>query len=78
MKDITFGEMRRKAIQFDELTKDLAELVLLYKISIPEICKKAGISSSFLYRELHAKKLTPALITKIFRAIIEENILMKT
>jgi predicted transcriptional regulator len=77
MENISFGEMRRKAIQYDELTAQLTELILLYKLSIPEIAKKAGISLSYLYRKLNDKRLNPALITKIIRVIIEENILMK-
>ena len=78
MNEMTFGEMRRKAFKYNELTEKLTELILIYKISIPEICKKEGITCSKFYKRLNNKKLNNSDFLAISRAVIEENILLKS
>ncbi len=70
---MTFGEMRSKAFQHNELIENLSEIVILSNIPQTEMFQKTGISKSHFARRLKKRTFTPGQMVAIFRVIVEES-----
>lgn len=76
-KELSFGDMRRKAFQYDSLIEDLTQLIHLSTMRKTELIRKTGLSHSHFERRLKEGNLTNNQLAKIFRVIVEENNLLR-
>lgn len=72
MSEITFGEMRRKAFQYEKLTKELTEIIRLYQ-GKSDLIENSRIKKSWFYYKLKHFSFNDDEMVKIFRTIIENQ-----
>lgn len=72
MAEMKFGEMRRKAFQYNNLTKELSEIIRLYG-NKKELIDNIRINKSWFYHKLKNLSFNDDELVKIFRTITENE-----
>ena len=72
MKEMKFGEMRRKAFQYDDFRKKLTEIIRLYRNKL-ELIENSELKTSSFYYKLKYISFRDDELVKIFRTIIESE-----
>ncbi len=72
MKEMKFGEMRRKAFQYDDFKKKLTEIIRLYGNKL-ELMENSNFKTSSFYYKLKYITFGDDELVRIFRTIIESE-----
>lgn len=69
---IKYGEILKKAEQYEKLQKGFSELIKESKVfGISELCKRANLSTVTYYKAVNNNSFNHEQMVRIFRAIIE-------